>query len=120
MPKKTSLSLVSNLVRKVPEPPCELGNHGRALWQSVMTQYDITDAGGWEILRQACLACDRAEACREIIDEQGELITSRGAIKSHPLLREELANRAFVTKAIGRLGLDLEPIKSVGRPPAMA
>jgi hypothetical protein len=114
--KKTSLSLVSDLVRKVPEPPAELGEHGRALWHSVMGQYDITDAGGWETLRQACCACDRAEACRQIIDEQGEVLAARGTIRSHPLLRDELQNRAFVVKAIQRLGLDLEPVKAIGRP----
>jgi hypothetical protein len=120
MPKKTSLSLVSSLVRKVPEPPPELGKYGRALWHSVMGQYDIVDAGGWETLRQACCACDRAEACRQIIDEQGEMITIRNQIRSHPLLRDELQNRAFVVKAIQRLGLDLEPVKSIGRPPGIA
>jgi len=81
-----------------------------------MGQYDIIDAGGWETLRQACCACDRAEACRRIIDEQGEMIATRLGIRSHPLLRDELANRAFVTKAISRLGLDLEPVKALGRP----
>jgi hypothetical protein len=119
VPKKPSLSLV-NMVRKVPDAPPELGDPGRALWQSVMQQYDILDAGGWETLRQACLACDRAEACRKIIDEQGELLTIRGQVRSHPLLRDEIQNRAFVIKAIQRLGLDLEPIKAIGRQPGFA
>jgi hypothetical protein len=117
--KKPQLSVV-NLVRKVPEPPPELGEHGRALWVSVMEQYDITDAGGWETLRQACCACDRAEACRVIIDEQGEMLSIRGQLRSNPLLRDELADRAFTVKAIQRLGLDLEPIKAIGRPPGYA
>jgi hypothetical protein len=117
--KKPALNVV-NLVRKVPEPPAELGEHGRALWHSVMEQYEITDAGGWETLRQACCACDRAEACRKIIDDQGEMITIGRQVRSHPLLRDELANRAFVVKSIQRLGLDLEPVKAIGRPPGYA
>jgi hypothetical protein len=84
--KKPQLSAV-NLVRKVPEPPPELGEQGRALWHSVM---------------------------------QGEMITSRGLVRSHPLLRDELANRAFAVRAIQRLGLDLEPVKAIGRPPGIA
>ena len=116
MPKKPALSVV-NLVRKVPEPPPELGEHGGNLWRSVMEQYDIVDAGGWETLRQACLACDRAEACRKLIDEDGEMIRTKTGVRSHPLLRDEIQNRSFVVKAIQRLGLDLEPIKSIGRPP---
>jgi hypothetical protein len=119
MPKKPSLSVV-NLVRKVPEPPPELGEHGKNLWTSVMQQYDITDAGGWETLKQACLACQRAERCRQIIDQQGEVLMIRGQIRSHPLLRDEIQNRAFVIKAIQRLGLDLEPMKAIGRQPGYA
>jgi hypothetical protein len=118
VPKKPQLSVV-NLVRTVPEPPPEVGEHGRKLWLSVMAQYDIHDAGGQATLAQACHAADRAERCRQIIDEQGEIIHIRGQVRSHPLLRDELANRAFLTKAIQRLGLDLEPIKSIGRPPGV-
>jgi hypothetical protein len=41
-------------------------------------------------------------------------------VRSHPLLRDELQDRAFVVKAIQCLGLDLEPIKSIGRQPGVA
>jgi hypothetical protein len=116
MAKKPQLTVVP-LERRSPKVPPELGEHGRRLWAAVHEQYDISDAGGIEMLRQACAAADRAERCREIIDEQGELLTARGQVRSHPLLRDELANRAFVTRAIGRLGLDLEPVKPIGRPP---
>jgi len=115
MPKKPPLSLV--LPEHLhPAPPPELGERGRELWESIMHQYGIDDAGGQAILREACCAEDRAEKCRRIIDEQGEMITVRGQVRSHPLLRDELANRAFATRAIGRLGLDLEPVKLIGRP----
>ena len=36
--------------------------------------------------------------------------------RSHPLLRDELNNRALTARLIGRLGLDLEPVRSPGRP----
>ena len=66
---------------------------------------------------QACQALDRAEACREKIDREGETMRLKaGLVKDHPLLKHELANRAFVTRCIGRLGLDVEAIKPVGRP----
>jgi hypothetical protein len=114
--KKPQLTIVP-LERRLPEAPAELCEHGRRLWCAVHEQYDIADAGGLETLRQACAASDRAERCRAIIDEQGEILAFRGQVRSHPLLRDELANRAFVTRAIGRLGLDLEPVKPIGRPP---
>jgi hypothetical protein len=37
--------------------------------------------------------------------------------KAHPALRDELALRAFITRTLQRLGLDVEPVRAgVGRP----
>jgi len=44
--------------------------------------------------------------------------TKTGVLKDHPLLKHELATRAFVTRALHRLNLDVEaPRDTVGRPP---
>jgi hypothetical protein len=37
-------------------------------------------------------------------------------MKEHPLLKHELAARAFVCRTLQRLGLDVEAIKPPGRP----
>jgi hypothetical protein len=75
------------------------------------------DAGGIEMLAQACQALDRAEALREEIDQDGAVIRVRGTIRDHPALKHELANRAFVVRTLARLGLNFEPVRpSVGRP----
>jgi hypothetical protein len=87
-----------------------------ALRRAVTTNYAFDDPGSVEILYQAAAAADRAEKCRAIIDEEGEIVRTRNGPRSHPLLRDELANRAFATRAIGKLGLDLEPIRLPGRP----
>jgi hypothetical protein len=100
-----------------PAPPRPLGEHGASLWRDIVTSYEFSDRASYETLAQACAALDRAERCRELIDEQGEMIPSRTGMRSHPLLRDELANRAFVTRALAKLGLDLEPLRSgPGRP----
>jgi hypothetical protein len=97
--------------------PRPLGKHGRALWCSIMDEYEITDAGGIELLCLACQALDRAESCREQIDKMGECgIVDGRAVREHPLLKTELANRSFVSKCLERLGLNAEPGKAVGRP----
>ena len=31
-------------------PPRPLGKHGMALWRSIVTEYDVTDAAGIELL----------------------------------------------------------------------
>jgi hypothetical protein len=47
----------------------------------------------------------------------GEVIKAKTGWRDHPLLKHELANRAFVTRCIARLGLDVEAVKPIGRPP---
>ncbi len=101
----------------VPKPPRPLGKHGQALWQSVNGEYNISDAGGIELLAQACAALDMAESCRAEIDRDGPVLRLKGgALKDHPALKHELANRAFVTRCIARLGLDVEAVGRIGRP----
>ena len=100
------------------EPPRPLGEHGRALWQAIQSEYAVEDAGGVELLAQACAALDRAEDCCTAIQKDGPVIVTANGMRDHPLLKHELANRAFVTRAIARLGLDVEAVKAVGRPPA--
>jgi hypothetical protein len=58
-----------------------------------------------------------SEACRAIIDEHGVAVAVNGAIRANPLLRDELSNRAFVSKCLERLGVNQEPTKANGRPP---
>lgn len=110
--------LVQSDLAGAPTPPRTLGQHGLALWKAVQAEYAVEDAGGVELLAQACAALDRAEDCREQIDRDGSVTRTKAGLRDHPLLKHELANRAFVTRAIGRLGLDVEAVRSVGRPAA--
>jgi hypothetical protein len=83
-----------------------------------MTEYHISDAGGMELLLQACAQLDRAEALKATIDRDGAIIQSRSGPKAHPALRAEIAARTFIVKTLGRLGLDIEPLNQrTGRPP---
>jgi hypothetical protein len=95
-----------------------LGETGQDLWRRVMAEYDIADCGGREMLFQACSAADRASQLKAQIDRDGAVIRSRGGIRAHPALKEELACRSFVVKALRLLGLDVEPLKTIGRPGA--
>ena len=82
-----------------------------------MDEYEISDGAGIELLCQACQGLDRAEACREQIDQMGECgIVNGVAVKEHPLLKIELANRSFVVRTLERLGLNSETLKANGRP----
>jgi hypothetical protein len=101
---------------RAPTPPRHLGNAGLALWQRVQSEYSIRDAGGVELLCLACQALDRAEALSNAIAVDGMTLRIRGGIRAHPALRDELANRAFVTRTLAKLGITSEPIQPPGRP----
>src|SRR3954470_17558324 len=111
------LSVVSTPPDPVSTPPRPLGEAGRALWDRIMGEYQVEDSGGIELLLLACEATDRAAELGQTIQRDGPIVATRSGLKEHPALKAELANRAFVTRTLQRLGLNLEPVRSsVGRP----
>lgn len=99
-------------------PPRKLAGHGLALWNSILAEYMIDDVAGREMLALACAALDTAEACAAQVAADGVVIrTKGGGIREHPSIRGELANRSFVVRTLSKLGLDVEPLKAMGRPP---
>jgi hypothetical protein len=122
MPKRTPPNLevvpMPPTAHTLPPPP-HLDETGAALWREVTSVFEFDDPASYEVLAQACAARSRAERCRLLIDEQGEMLRLKGGItRANPLLRDELANRAFTVRALSKLGLDLQPLRSgPGRPP---
>jgi hypothetical protein len=112
-PPLTSIDPPSSAI----EPPRSLGHHGLNLWNAVLNAYDIHDVGGRELLALACQTLDRVESLSEQIRVDGEVFRDGiGRLKAHPALRDELAGRAFIARTLERLGLNVETIKSPGRP----
>jgi hypothetical protein len=102
------------------QPPRPLGEHGRALWDRVRREYDVSDVAGSELLCLAGQALDRAESLAERIREDGEIVRTPGGIKAHPAVREELSARGFVVRTLTKLGLNYEPLRvAIGRPPGV-
>ena len=97
-------------------PPRPLGKHGLALWRVVQAEYAVTDVGGVETLCHACQALDRAEEFAALIARDGAMLRTKTGVREHPLIKHELASRAFVVRTLQRLGLDVEALKPVGRP----
>ena len=117
MAKKPKLTVVGPSTADPLAPPATLGKAGTNLWQTLMSEYRIDDAGGREMLAQICAAADRADECAEIISADGPVTRVGKQLKDHPLLKHELAARSFVVRSLHRLGLDVEPTRNtVGRP----
>jgi P27 family predicted phage terminase small subunit len=100
---------------KIPE---HLSKESQALWKGITEEYDVGDSAGLKILRVALEAFDRAQAARIAIDAEGMTIKDKfGQIKPHPLLPIERDSRAAFLAGLKALALDLEPVRSIGRPP---
>jgi hypothetical protein len=113
---KSPLSIV-NLPFSLPKPPANLGPAGATLWRAIMSEYDVSDAGGQALLEQAAAAYDRVERLRVEINRDGEIIRGRNGLREHPGLRAELGSRSFVCRTLQRLGINLEATRlSPGRP----
>jgi hypothetical protein len=92
-------------------PPASLGKAGAKLWSSIMAEYEVSDAGGLALLSLACEAVDGIAEDAATIARDGRLVRGKFGVREHPLLRHQLAQRAFVCRTLQRLGLNLE-----GRP----
>jgi hypothetical protein len=88
------------------------------LWDRITKDYELTDAGGMELLTLACQCLDRAEALRAQIDHDGEIQYVKNVPKAHPAIRDEINCRKFIAASLSRLGLALEVPgqRPVGRP----
>jgi hypothetical protein len=80
----------------------------------------VRTPGYWRtrILAQLCAALDRAESLKEAIERDGAVVYSRAGVpKTHPAVKDELGCRAFITRSLERLGLNVEAVKpGPGRP----
>jgi hypothetical protein len=114
--KKGKLTVVEPTPLTSKSPPPSLGDAGRSLWDAVVTEYEIRDSSGLTMLAHACAAADRIAECAEAIRRDGPMLMTKHGPKEHPLLKVELAQRAFLTRTLARLNLDVEPVKSPGRP----
>src|SRR5262249_39994075 len=86
-------------------PPLQLGPHGTKLWNAILSEYCIGDAGGLQLLGEACAARDRAESLAEAIARDGAVVYSRAGVpQSHPAVKDELAARALVIRTPGTAG----------------
>jgi len=120
-PKLNPIASLSYLAAAAIEPPgipSELGEHGQRLWQQVQSQFRVDDAGGVVLLTQICLANDRAARLKKLIDADGERVKKPdGTYRANPLLRDEIAARAFIARGIVQHGLNHEPKQhGPGRP----
>jgi hypothetical protein len=97
----------------IPPPPRPLKAAGLELWGNVMSEYNIVDCAGIELLLQACHMADRVAELSLAIAEDGPVLRTKGGVRGNPALRDELHGRAFIVRTLEKLGLTLEALKPV-------
>jgi hypothetical protein len=119
--EKPALALVGSAPAIGVQPPFTLGKAGRSLWDRIQGEYDVSDAGGIEMLAQICAAADLAEQLQQEIEADGAVVRSHGTVRSHPAVKDLIAARSFITRGLIKLGLNFEPVRaSGGRPGGFA
>jgi len=89
-----------------------------ALWNRVTSEFILDDPASQELLLLACEATDTSASCREAIDRDGVVTATQGGTgRAHPLLQHLNAAQKFAASTLNSLGLTLEPVRAVGRPP---
>ena len=83
----------------------------------LIDEYNITDAGGLLYIRTFADAFTQELNSMDIVAVDGLTFKDRfGQMKSHPLLTVIRDARAQKMAALKSLNLDIEPLKTVGRP----
>jgi hypothetical protein len=99
-PPRPALKLVSPIPTDPNAPPADLDQAGADLWRGIMAEFVIDDAPSRQTLLQICHVADLAAAAH-----------ARGLVK------EELAARMAIARAIHRMGFDVEATREKpGRP----
>jgi hypothetical protein len=98
---------VSERKARTPAAPARLSAASKALWRSALAQREFSSA---ELALLAAMlgALDRADAASKIVDRDGLIVESRGALKAHPAIDIELRERGLVARLVRQLGLQLE------------
>jgi len=90
-----------------------LSREASAMKKRILTEYQITDQAGLEILARALESFDRMQAASKIIDRDGMTVKNRfDELREHPALNTERKARAQFLLAMKQLNFDIgAPIK---------
>ena len=90
----------------------------KKLKKSILSEFDISDRGGLEILDRAIESFSRMREAEAIIEKEGLTVVNRFVEKKeHPCLNTERKSRAAFLLALKQLNLDiLPPNHRIGRP----
>jgi hypothetical protein len=101
---------VSAPAAQIPRTPAGLRRRGKALWQSVIADFDLSEGEG-ALLLEGCRCLDDIEALqRAVADAPMTTIGSRGQDVVHPLRAELRSERLLLAKLLSQLDVPLPDV----------
>ena len=102
---------------KTPSPPTHLSRTTKKWWREITEEFDL-EPHHLKVLQAAAESWDRAQEARILVDKEGLVVDDRfGQPKPHPGCAIERDSRGVFLRCLRELGLDVEPPRSLGRPP---
>lgn len=100
----------------IPKAPDGLGPDGKRQWRRVLQEFSLEE---WQlsVLAQACRCLDTAAAAEKVLAAEGVVVRDKfDQLKANPAAAVLRDARSGFLQATKSLGLDLEPVKGIGRP----
>lgn len=103
---------------ELPMAPGSLSSEARALWEKIVTAYEMTEPHTLAILQTALEAFDRMKEAGEIIRRDGIQVMDRfDRYKKNPMIDVERDCRRQFYDGMRMLNLDIDPLRDgPGRP----
>src|SRR5215510_779531 len=100
------------------KPPPHLGKDGKQIWEQLVSEFGITDAGGLTLVTTIAECRDRLTEAQALIKRHGAVVSiAPGVLRSNPALKVEVDARNGMLAALRMLNLDIEPLRDrPGRP----
>ncbi len=83
----------------------------------MLETYAIDDVAGLMYLARSCEALVRLRQAQRSLKKSCVISDKKGSIKAHPAVSVEKESHRQFLECMKMLNLDVEPTKSVGRPP---
>lgn len=88
--------------KNIPKAPRGLRSSGRALWVSVLNDYEL-DEHEEVMLRECCRTADSIDALQAVVDSEGVLSESSQGVRAHPALVELRQQRVAFARLLTAL-----------------
>ena len=100
------------------KPPSHLGKDGKQIWEQLVSEFGIADAGGLTLVTTIGECLDRMREAQELIKKHGAVMqTPTRHMRPNPALKVEVDARNGMLAALRMLNLDIEPLRDgPGRP----